>query len=79
MLVFHRVGGEVNSSRYDGTDTKKPILNSAHRVIDGTAILPNGLEIGCKEEATVAASIEVIVGMVMGVQYWTGFFPGHAW
>ena len=28
-LVFHRVGREVNSSRYDGTDTKKPIVNSA--------------------------------------------------
>ena len=27
-LVFHRVGREVNSSRYDGTDTKKPIINS---------------------------------------------------
>lgn len=27
QLVFHRVGREVNSSRYEGTDTKKPILN----------------------------------------------------
>lgn len=27
-LVFHRVGREVNSSRYDGTDTKKPLVNS---------------------------------------------------
>lgn len=28
QLVFHRVGREVNSSKYEGTDTKKPILNS---------------------------------------------------
>jgi putative SOS response-associated peptidase YedK len=28
QLVFHRVGREVNLSRYDGTDTKKPIINS---------------------------------------------------
>jgi putative SOS response-associated peptidase YedK len=28
-LVFHRVGREVNSSRYEGTDTKKPVVNSA--------------------------------------------------
>ncbi|QYA17571.1 SOS response-associated peptidase [Rhizobium sp. AB2/73] len=28
QLVFHRVGREVNSSRYDGTDTKMPIVNS---------------------------------------------------
>jgi putative SOS response-associated peptidase YedK len=28
-LVFHRVGREVNSSRYEGTDTKKPLVNSA--------------------------------------------------
>lgn len=28
QLVFHRVGRDVNSSRYDGTDTKKPIVNS---------------------------------------------------
>lgn len=27
-LVFHRVGREVNSSKYEGTDTKKPMLNS---------------------------------------------------
>ena len=27
QLVFHRVGREVNSSRYEGTDTKKPIVN----------------------------------------------------
>jgi putative SOS response-associated peptidase YedK len=27
-LEFHRVGRGVNSSRYDGTDTKKPIVNS---------------------------------------------------
>ena len=27
-LEFHRVGRGVNSSRYDGTDTKKPIINS---------------------------------------------------
>lgn len=28
QLVFHRVGREVNSSRYEGTDTKKPIANA---------------------------------------------------
>lgn len=28
QLVFHRVGREVNSSRYEGMDTKKPIVNS---------------------------------------------------
>jgi len=28
QLEFYRVGREVNSSRYDGSDTKKPILNS---------------------------------------------------
>jgi putative SOS response-associated peptidase YedK len=28
QLEFHRVGREVNSSRYEGTDTKKPLLNS---------------------------------------------------
>jgi putative SOS response-associated peptidase YedK len=28
QLVFHRVGREVNSSRYEGTDTKKPLINS---------------------------------------------------
>jgi putative SOS response-associated peptidase YedK len=27
-LEFHRVGRGVNSSRYDGTDTKKPTMNS---------------------------------------------------
>lgn len=27
-LVFHRVGRDVNSFRYDGTDTKKPIVNT---------------------------------------------------
>jgi putative SOS response-associated peptidase YedK len=27
-LEFYRVGRDVNSSRYDGTDTKKPIVNS---------------------------------------------------
>jgi putative SOS response-associated peptidase YedK len=27
-LGFHRVGREVNNSRYEGTDTKKPLLNS---------------------------------------------------
>ncbi|MBF0679915.1 MAG: SOS response-associated peptidase [Devosia sp.] len=27
-LEFHRVGREVNNSRYEGTDTKKPLLNS---------------------------------------------------
>ena len=26
-LQFHRVGREVNNSRYEGTDTKKPIIN----------------------------------------------------
>jgi putative SOS response-associated peptidase YedK len=28
QLVFHRVGREVNNSRYEGTDTKKPLINS---------------------------------------------------
>ncbi|KKC39479.1 hypothetical protein WH87_04570 [Devosia epidermidihirudinis] len=28
LLQFHRVGREVNSSRYEGTDTKKPLINS---------------------------------------------------
>ena len=28
QLEFHRVGRDVNSSRYEGTDTKKPLLNS---------------------------------------------------
>lgn len=28
QLVFHSIGREVNSSRYDGTDTKKPIVNT---------------------------------------------------
>ena len=28
QLEFYRVGREVNSSRYEGTDTKKPLLNS---------------------------------------------------
>lgn len=28
QLEYRRVGREVNSSRYDGTDTKKPIVNS---------------------------------------------------
>ncbi len=28
LLEFHRVAREVNSSRYEGTDTKKPIINS---------------------------------------------------
>lgn len=28
QLEFHRVGREVNSSRYEGTDTKKPLINS---------------------------------------------------
>lgn len=27
QLQFHRVGREVNNSRYEGTDTKKPIVN----------------------------------------------------
>jgi putative SOS response-associated peptidase YedK len=27
-LEFFRVGREVNNSRYEGTDTKKPIINS---------------------------------------------------
>ena len=27
QLEFHRVSREVNSSRYEGTDTKKPIIN----------------------------------------------------
>lgn len=28
QLEFHRVGREVNNSRYEGTDTKKPLMNS---------------------------------------------------
>jgi putative SOS response-associated peptidase YedK len=28
QLQFHRVGREVNSSKYEGTDTKKPLVNS---------------------------------------------------
>lgn len=28
LLDYHRVGREVNSSRYEGTDTKKPLINS---------------------------------------------------
>jgi putative SOS response-associated peptidase YedK len=28
LLTFHRVGRAVNNSRYEGTDTKKPIINS---------------------------------------------------
>ena len=28
QLEFHRVDRSVNSSRYEGTDTKKPIINS---------------------------------------------------
>jgi putative SOS response-associated peptidase YedK len=28
QLEFHRVGRDVNSSRYEGTDTKKPVINS---------------------------------------------------
>lgn len=28
QLEFHRVGREVNSSRYEGTDTKKPLINT---------------------------------------------------
>jgi putative SOS response-associated peptidase YedK len=28
QLEFHRVGREVNNIRYEGTDTKKPLLNS---------------------------------------------------
>lgn len=28
QIVFHRVGRDVNSSKYEGTDTKKPVLNS---------------------------------------------------
>lgn len=28
QLEFHRVGRDVNSSRYEGTDTKKPLINS---------------------------------------------------
>jgi putative SOS response-associated peptidase YedK len=28
QLIFHRVGREVNNSRYEGTDTKKPIINA---------------------------------------------------
>lgn len=27
-LEFHRVGREVNNTRYEGTDTKKPLINS---------------------------------------------------
>ena len=28
QLEFFRIGREVNNSRYEGTDTKKPILNA---------------------------------------------------
>lgn len=28
QLTYHRVGREVNNSRYEGSDTKKPLLNS---------------------------------------------------
>jgi putative SOS response-associated peptidase YedK len=28
QLEFHRVGREVNNTRYEGTDTKKPLINS---------------------------------------------------
>jgi putative SOS response-associated peptidase YedK len=28
LLEFHRVDRAVNNSRYEGTDTKKPLLNS---------------------------------------------------
>lgn len=28
LLEFHRVARDVNNSRYEGTDTKKPIINS---------------------------------------------------
>lgn len=28
LLEFHRVGREVNATRYEGTDTKKPLINS---------------------------------------------------
>jgi putative SOS response-associated peptidase YedK len=28
QLQFHRVSREVNSSRYEGTDPKKPLINS---------------------------------------------------
>lgn len=28
MLTFHRVARDVNNSRYEGTDTKKPLINS---------------------------------------------------
>jgi putative SOS response-associated peptidase YedK len=28
LLTWHRVGRDVNNSRYSGTDTKKPIVNS---------------------------------------------------
>ena len=28
QLEFHRVGREVNNSRYEGSDTKKPLINS---------------------------------------------------
>lgn len=27
-LEFHRVSRDVNNSRYEGTDTKKPIVNA---------------------------------------------------
>jgi putative SOS response-associated peptidase YedK len=27
-LEFHRVSRDVNNSRYEGTDTKKPIINA---------------------------------------------------
>lgn len=28
QLTFHRVARDVNNSRYEGTDTKKPLINS---------------------------------------------------
>ena len=28
LLTFHRVGRAVNNTRYEGTDTKKPLINS---------------------------------------------------
>lgn len=28
LLTFHRVARDVNNSRYEGTDTKKPLINS---------------------------------------------------
>ena len=28
QLQFHRLGGQVNNSRYEGIESKKPILNS---------------------------------------------------